>query len=80
MREPRLLGRAMLRADVETVNVRLVCGFERPSIERLLEFYIYDSSELETPDSDDLEFDDQGSYVPFPGLESYWCVDGSVRC
>jgi hypothetical protein len=80
MREPRLLGRAMLRVDVETVNVRLVCGFERPSIERLLEFYIYDSSELETPDSDDLEFDDQGSYAPFPGLESYWCVDGSVRC
>jgi predicted acetyltransferase len=41
-----------------------------------LQFYIYDFSELETPDSDDLEFDDQGSYAPFPGLESDWCVDG----
>ena len=66
----------MIRADGETANVRLVSGFERPSIERLLQFYIYDFSELETPDSDDLEFDDQDSYAPFPGLESYWCVDG----
>ena len=66
----------MIRADGETANVRLVCGFERPSIERLLQFYIHDFSELETPDSDDLEFDNQGSYAPFPGLESDWCVDG----
>ena len=56
---PRLFGRSMIGADGETANVRVVCGFERPSIERLLQFYIYDFSELETPDSDDLEFDDQ---------------------
>jgi hypothetical protein len=37
----------MIRADGETANVRLVCGFERPSIERLLQFYIYDVSELD---------------------------------
>jgi predicted acetyltransferase len=76
MREPRLLGRAMIRADDETVNVSLASGAERTSIERLLQFYIYDFSELEPPGSDDLEFDDQGSYAPFSGIESYWRVDG----
>lgn len=76
MREPCLLGRAMMRADAEIVSVRLAGWSERPLIERLSQFYIYDFSEMEPPTSENLEFDDQGSYAPFRGLDSYWCVEG----
>jgi hypothetical protein len=46
--EPRLLGRAMIRADDEAVNVGLACGSQRPSIERHLQFYICDFLGVET--------------------------------
>jgi hypothetical protein len=38
MREPCLRGRAMMRADTETVGVKLAGWFERPLIERLAQF------------------------------------------
>jgi hypothetical protein len=69
--EPCLLGRAMMRADAEIVSVRLAGWPERPLIERLSQFYIYDFSEMEPPTPENLEFDDQGSYAPFRGLDSY---------
>ena len=61
----------MMRADAEIVSVRLAGWPERPLIERLSQFYIYDFSEMEPPTSENLEFDDQGSYAPFRGLDSY---------
>lgn len=73
MREPRLLGRA---ADDETVSVRLAGDSERRSIERLLQFYIYDFSEMEPHGSSDMEFGGQGNYSPLPDIDSYWRVEG----
>lgn len=76
MPEPRLLGRAMMRADDETVSVRLAGDSERPSIERLSQFYIYDFSEMEPLGSNDMEFGEQGGYSPLPDIDSYWRSDG----
>ena len=73
MREPRLLGRA---SDYETVSVRLAGVCERRAIERLSQFYIYDFSELEPPDSNDLEVGEQGDYSPLPEMDSYWRIEG----
>jgi predicted acetyltransferase len=73
MRDPRLLGRA---ANEETVSVRLAGDSERTSIERLSQFYIYDFSEMEPAGSNEMEFDEQGSYPSLPEIDSYWRVEG----
>jgi predicted acetyltransferase len=61
-------------AEGEAVSVRLANGFERRTIERLSQFYIYDFSEIEPPGSNDLEFREQGDYSPLPGIDNYWRV------
>jgi predicted acetyltransferase len=66
----------MMRADSETVSVSLARGQERPVIERLSQFYIYDFSEMEPPGSKDLEFRDDGGYSPLPDIDLYWRLDG----
>jgi predicted acetyltransferase len=73
MREPRLLGRA---ADRETVSVRLAHACERPLIESLSQFYVYDFSEMEPPGSNDMEFGEYGGYSPLPEIDSYWHLEG----
>ena len=73
MREPRLLGRAV---DEATVSVTLASDFERTLIERLSQFYIYDFSEMEPPSSSQMEFSDQGDYLPLIELETYWRIQG----
>jgi predicted acetyltransferase len=76
MREPRLLGRAMMKADHATVRVRSAGGCERPLIENLSQFYIYDFSEMETAGSSAIEFGDHGFYPPLPDIDLYWRIEG----
>lgn len=66
----------MMRADAESVSVRLARWPERPLIERLSQFYIYDFSEMEPPSSKDMEFGDHGGFSPLPDLYLYWHLDG----
>ncbi len=49
---------------------------ERPLIEGLSRFYIYDFSELEPAASDDFEFDDRGKFGTLRGLDDYWSREG----
>jgi predicted acetyltransferase len=76
MREPRLLGRAVMKADHATVSVRAAGGCERPLIENLSQFYIYDFSEMETASSSRIEFGDHGLYPPLPDIDLYWRIEG----
>src|SRR5581483_10796616 len=62
--------------DEETVSVRLTDVSERTAIEHLSQFYIYDFSEIEPLGSNEIEFDEQGSYFALPGIDQYWRVDG----
>ena len=65
-----------MRADAEAVSVRLARWSERPLIERLAQFYIYDFSEMEPPGSKEMEFGDHGGYSLLPDLDLYWRLDG----
>ena len=76
MREPRLLGRAVMKADHETVSIRLAGDGERPLIENLSQFYIYDFSEMELAGSGRMEFGDHGFYPPLPDIGCYWRIEG----
>jgi predicted acetyltransferase len=57
---------------METVRVAPAAAAERPLVEGLARFYIYDFSELEPAGSDALDFDAQGSLGPLPHMADYW--------
>jgi predicted acetyltransferase len=62
---------AEIRIDVATAA-------EQPLLEGLMQFYIYDFSELEPDGSDDLDFTAAGRFEPFPYLADYWREAGRV--
>src|SRR5215475_13598659 len=76
MQERVPLGRTTIKARDQAVSVRSATGSERPLIESLSQFYIYDFSEIEPPGSANLEFDAQGGYSPLPDLNLYWRNEG----
>lgn len=60
----------------QQVSVRVAGASERPLIEGLSQFYIYDFSEMEPAGSAALEFDERGGFAPLPGMDDYWRLDG----
>jgi predicted acetyltransferase len=65
-----------MEAVDQAVRVRSASGAERPLIESLSQFYVYDFSEIEPHGSANLEFDAQGGYPPLPDLSLYWGSEG----
>jgi predicted acetyltransferase len=76
MREATPHGEATMKVSERAISVRSASGSERPLIESLSQFYIYDFSEIEPPDSANLEFGEQGGYSPLPDLNLYWRNEG----
>ncbi|HEX7760515.1 MAG TPA: GNAT family N-acetyltransferase [Caulobacteraceae bacterium] len=60
----------------KTVSVSMAGEGDRPLIESLSQFYIYDFSEMEPAGSANLEFDNRGGFGPLPGIDDYWRGDG----
>jgi predicted acetyltransferase len=58
------------------LSVALAAVGERPLIEGLSRFYVYDFSEMEPAASRDFEFDDRGDLGTLPGLDAYWAREG----
>lgn len=54
------------------VSVTPAGAAERPLIEGLFQFYIYDFSEMEPAVSDALSFNAAGMFDPYPYLPEYW--------
>ena len=48
---------------------------DRSLIEGLFQFYIYDFSEMEPAGSDDLSFNTEGLFEPYPYLPEYWTAE-----
>ena len=63
-----LFGAGMETGNTE-ISVRLASGSEKALIEALSQFYIYDFSEMEPADSENLEFDDRGRFGGLPDVE-----------
>jgi predicted acetyltransferase len=61
---------------MRAVSVRPAGASERPLIEGLAQFYIYDFSEMEPADSDGFEFDGRGGFGPLPDMDDYWRAEG----
>jgi predicted acetyltransferase len=56
----------------DNVSVRPALSAERPLLEQLAQFYLYDFSELEPAESDRFEFDERGSLGTLSDLGDYW--------
>jgi predicted acetyltransferase len=54
------------------VLVRPALAGEQRLIEGLIQFYIYDWSEMERPDSDAFEVEANGQFEAYPDLGDYW--------
>jgi predicted acetyltransferase len=54
------------------VVVRPALASERACIEGLMQFYIYDWSEMENPESERFAFNADGQFDPYPDLFGYW--------
>jgi predicted acetyltransferase len=64
------MGKSTSRAiDVCVTRADLT---QRPLLEALLQFYVYDFSELEPAKSDALDFDESGRLGPFVPPDEYW--------
>jgi predicted acetyltransferase len=59
------------------VRLRVASDAERPLIDGLAQFYIYDFSEMEPAQSDEFEFEANGGFGPIPGMDDYWRDDHS---
>jgi predicted acetyltransferase len=56
----------------KSVIVRPANQSERPLIEGLFQFYMYDFSELEPPDSTAFEVNAEGRFEAYPHVSEYW--------
>jgi predicted acetyltransferase len=55
-----------------SVVARPALACEQARIEGLMQFYIYDWSEMEKPESDAFTFNLEGRFDAYPGLGAYW--------
>ena len=62
--------------DPSRVRVEPASEIERPLIEGLIQFYIYDFSEMPPTDPDGFAFNDRGGYDPFIDMAEYWSRQG----
>jgi predicted acetyltransferase len=65
-------------AMAAAVTVDLAQPEEQALLEGLMQFYIYDFSEMEPDGSDDYEVDARGQFPPYPYLPDYWREEGRV--
>jgi predicted acetyltransferase len=59
-----------------TVRVTLATPSERPLIEGLTQFYIYDFSEMAPVDPNGFAFNERGCYDPLTDMADYWGREG----
>ena len=62
--------------EPSSVQVVRASPAERPLIEGLSQFYIYDFSEMQPADVDAFAFNARGAYDPFNDMADYWGRDG----
>lgn len=66
----------MAPIEPSSVRVEPASEAERPLIEGLLQFYIYDFSDMPPADPDDFTFDARGGYAPYSDIADYWGREG----
>ncbi|HEY3888543.1 MAG TPA: hypothetical protein VGL73_08210, partial [Caulobacteraceae bacterium] len=59
-------------ADANDIEIRPASEAERPLIEAMFQYYIYDFSEMGPPDSDDFDLGADATFGRYQYMEAYW--------
>jgi predicted acetyltransferase len=54
------------------IEIRLATEAERPLIEAMFQYYVYDFSEMGTPDDDDFDLEPDGTFGRYDYMDTYW--------
>ncbi len=61
-----------MTAGASDIEVTPAAEAERPLIENLFQYYIYDFSEMEPAHSGEFELGADGRFAPYPYMDAYW--------
>jgi predicted acetyltransferase len=59
-------------ATATDIEVMLATEAERPLIEAMFQYYVYDFSEMASADTDDFDLDTDGTFGRYEYMEAYW--------
>jgi len=59
-------------ANEDKITVTTAAEAERPLIEAMFQYYIYDFSEMGSPDDDDFDLDPDGTFGRYEYMGAYW--------
>jgi len=66
------LGWLHMSLDASKVEITPASAAERPLIEAMFQYYIYDFSEMGSPGDDDFDLDADGTFGRYEHMEAYW--------
>ena len=61
-----------MSADASTVEVTPASEAERPLIDGMFQYYVYDFSEMGSPDDEGFDLDPDGTFGPYEHMDAYW--------
>ncbi len=59
-------------SDANDIEIRLASKAERPLIEAMFQYYVYDFSEMGSPDDDDFDLGADGTFGRYGHMDAYW--------
>jgi predicted acetyltransferase len=65
-------GWLCMSLDANTVTIAPASEAERPLIEAMFQYYVYDFSEMGSPDDDDFDLDADGTFGRYDHMDAYW--------
>jgi predicted acetyltransferase len=65
-------GGAAMPSDANDIEITLASEAERPLIEAMFQYYVYDFSEMGPPDSDDFDLGADATFGRYDHMEAYW--------
>jgi predicted acetyltransferase len=61
-----------MSSDANVIEVTPAREAERPLIEAMFQYYVYDFSEMGSPDDDDFDLDADGTFGRYDYMDAYW--------
>jgi predicted acetyltransferase len=61
-----------MSSDASKIEITPATEAERPLIEAMFQYYVYDFSEMGPPDTDDFDLDADGTFGRYEHMEAYW--------
>jgi predicted acetyltransferase len=67
-----------MASTANDVEIRLATEAERPLIEAMFQYYVYDFSEMGSPDDGDFDLEPDGTFGLYEYMDAYWRDPASI--